>query len=78
MEAIHLKNLLKCAKAWPEEAQAELVNVANQIEGELRNREYSSTQDELRIMNAAMAASDCGEVATGTGMEGDFGNLHTV
>jgi hypothetical protein len=41
-------------------AQDELADVADQIENELNNREYIATQEELRIIDAAMAAVDSG------------------
>lgn len=59
-----LKHLLERAQTWPEAAQDELVAVANQIESELKGRDYLATQEELRIIDAAMAAIDSGEIAT--------------
>jgi hypothetical protein len=59
-----LKILLERVQTWPEGAQDELVAVANQIESELHGREYFATQEELRIIDAAMASIDSGEVAT--------------
>jgi hypothetical protein len=64
MTASELKYLLERVQSWPEEAQDELVAVANQIESELRGDDYSATQEELRIIDAAMASIDRGEVAT--------------
>jgi hypothetical protein len=64
MSTSDLKNLLERVQTWPEEARNELVAVANQIERELRNNEYVATADELRIVDAAMASLDAGEVAT--------------
>jgi predicted transcriptional regulator len=67
-----LKSLLERVQAWPEEAQDELVDVANQIESELQNREYLATQEELRIIDAAMASIDGGEFATEAEVETVF------
>ena len=64
MTATDLKDLLERVQAWPEAAQDELVAVANQIESELRGEDYLATQEELRTIDAAMAAIDRGEVAT--------------
>ncbi len=64
MSTSDLKNLLERVQIWPEEARDELVAVANQIERELRNSEYMATADELRIVDAAMASLDAGEIAT--------------
>jgi hypothetical protein len=64
MSVSDLKDLLERARTWPEEAQDELVAVANQIERELQGRDYHATQEELRIIDAAMASIDAGEIAT--------------
>jgi hypothetical protein len=70
-----LKTLLERVQSWPEEAQDELVDVANQIESELRNREYLATQEELRIIDAATASIDRGEFATDAEIETAFGKF---
>lgn len=64
MTVTDLKNLLERVQAWPEEAQEELVALANQIETELQGQDYRATQEELRIVDAAMASIDAGEAAT--------------
>jgi hypothetical protein len=64
MSVSDLKDLLERARTWPEEAQDELVAVANQIERELQGRDYHATQEELRIIDAAMVSIDAGEIAT--------------
>jgi hypothetical protein len=64
MTVAELKTLLERVRTWPEEAQNELVAVANQIESELRGNEYTATVDELRVIDAAMASLDAGEFAT--------------
>lgn len=66
MSVTDLKNLLERVRDWPEAAQDELVAVANQIESELQGRNYLATQEELRIIDAAMASIDAGETATDT------------
>lgn len=63
MTATELKDLLERVQAWPEEAQNELVAVANQIESELQG-DYVATQEELRTIDAAIASIDAGEFAT--------------
>jgi hypothetical protein len=60
MTATDLKNLLERAKTWPEEAQDELVALANQIESELQGQDYLATQEELQVIDAAMASIDGG------------------
>jgi uncharacterized protein YecE (DUF72 family) len=64
MTATDLKNLLERVQTWPEEAQDELVAVANQIESELQGQDYHATREELQVIDAAMASIDGGEVAT--------------
>jgi hypothetical protein len=64
MPVIDLKELLERARTWPEEAQDELVAVANQIEHELQGKDYHATREELRIIDAAMASIDAGDSAT--------------
>jgi hypothetical protein len=64
MATTDLKNLLERVQTWPEEAQDELVAVANEIESELQGRDYLATREELHIIDAAMASIDSGEVAT--------------
>jgi len=73
-----IKSLLDRVKSWPEEAQDELVDVANQIENELKNREYLATQEELRIIDAAMASIDRGEFATDAEVETVFAKFRPV
>ena len=72
MATDNLKVLLERVQTWPEEAQDELVAVANQIENELRGRDYLATQEELRIIDAAMASIDGGEVATDAEIKAAF------
>jgi hypothetical protein len=67
MTVTDLKTLLERVQSWPEEAQDELVAVANQIESELRGRDYLATRQELQIIDAAMTSIDGGEVAAGPG-----------
>jgi hypothetical protein len=64
MTTMDLKNLLERVQSWPEEAQDELVAVANQIESELQGQDYLATREELQIIDAAMASIDAGEAAT--------------
>jgi hypothetical protein len=73
-----LKNLLERAQAWPEEAQDELVAVANQIESELQGRDYLATQEELQIIDAAMASIDGGETATEVEIKAAFAKFRSA
>ena len=76
MTASELKSLLERVQTWPEEAQNELVAVANQIESELRGG-YVATRDELEIIDAAMASIDAGEIATDSEVAAAFAKFHT-
>ena len=64
MTVTDLKDLLERVRTWPEEARDELVAIANQIEHELQGMDYHATQEELRIIDAAMTSIDAGEIAT--------------
>jgi hypothetical protein len=78
MTATNLKNLLERVQTWPEEAQDELVAVANQIESELQGRDYLATREELRIVDAAMASIDRGEIATDAEVEATFAKFRSA
>jgi hypothetical protein len=78
MTVTNLKNLLERAQTWPEEAQDELVAVANQIESELQSQDYLATQEELRIVDAAMASIDAGEVATDAEIKAVFAKFRSA
>lgn len=72
MTVADLKNLLERVQTWPEEAQNELVALAQQIESELHGGEYVATQEELRIIDAAIASIDGGQVASDSEVEAAF------
>jgi hypothetical protein len=78
MTVTDLKNLLERVQTWPEEAQDELVAVANQIESELRGSEYLATQEELRVVDAAMAFIDAGETATDAEIKAVFAKFRSA
>ena len=73
-----LKGLLERVQTWPEEAQDELVAVANQIESELRAESYLASREELRIIDAAMASIDGGEVATDEEIKAAFAKFRSA
>ncbi len=64
MTASALKSLLERVQSWPEAAQDELVSVAMEIETELEARDYVASQEDLRIIDAAMASIDAGDLAS--------------
>jgi hypothetical protein len=76
MTAPDLKILLEHVRTWPEEVRNELVAVATRIESELRGGEYAATQDELQIIDAAMASLDARESATDSEVAAAFAKFH--
>jgi hypothetical protein len=72
MTVADLKNLLERVQTWPEEAQNELVALANQIESELRGDDYFATREELQTIDAAIASIDSGQVASDSEVEAAF------
>jgi predicted transcriptional regulator len=63
MTVTNLREVLERAQSWPEEAQSELLAIANQIEHDLQG-DYIATSDELQAIDAAIASIDAGEAAT--------------
>lgn len=59
-----LKAVIDRAESWPEAAREELVSIAEQIETELKAKEYLASADELRVVDAAIASLDQGEQAS--------------
>jgi hypothetical protein len=78
MTTTDLKKLLERVQAWPEEAQDELVAVANQIESELQGGDYLATREELRIIDDAMTSIDRGEVATDVEIKAAFAKFRSA
>ncbi|THD46480.1 MAG: hypothetical protein E8A46_26685 [Bradyrhizobium sp.] len=78
MTMTDLKTLLERVQSWPEEAQDELVAVANQIESELRGRDYLATREELQIIDAAMASIDVGNVASEAEIKAAFARFRSA
>jgi predicted transcriptional regulator len=77
MMGTELKNLLERIQAWPEEAQNELVAVADQIESELRS-DHSASREELQAIDAAMASIDAGEFATDDEVSAAFAKFRSA
>jgi hypothetical protein len=72
MTAADLKSLLERVQTWPQEAQDELVALADQIESELQGNDYFATREELQIIDEAIASLDRGEAATDREVEAAF------
>lgn len=77
MTATELKDLLDRVWTWPEEAQNELVAVANQIESELQG-DYVATREELEAIDAAMASLDAGEFASDEEVQAAFAKFRSA
>jgi hypothetical protein len=73
-----LKTLLQRVQSWPEEAQDELVAVANQIESELRGRDYLATREELQVIDAAIASIDRGDLASEAEIKAAFARFRSA
>ena len=78
MTTTDLKTLLERAQSWPEEARDELVAVGNQIESELRGRDYFATLEELQVIDAAMASIDGGDVASEAEIKAAFARFRSA
>lgn len=72
MSGTDLKLLLERAQTWPESAQAELMSVGQEIERELGEKTYHATDDELRVVDEAIASLDAGEFATDAEIQAAF------
>ena len=72
MTAADLKSLLERVQNWPEEAQDELVALANEIENELQGKDYIATREELQAIDEAVASLDRGEAASDREVEAAF------
>jgi len=77
MTAADLKSLLERVQNWPEEAQDELVALANEIENELQGKDYIATREELQAIDEAVASLDRGEAASDREVEAAFARFRT-
>ena len=78
MTMTDLKTLLQRVQSWPEEAEDELVAVANQIESELRGRDYLATREELQVIDAAIASIDRGDLASEAEIKAAFARFRSA
>jgi hypothetical protein len=69
MTANKLKEVLELAKAWPEAAQAELAELAHEIDAGLGTGEYHATPEELAGIDQGLKAAREGRFATDEGIE---------
>jgi len=66
MTAKALRDVLKRAENWPEAAQAELAQIALEIDAGLDGGKYVATPSELRGIDRGLAAARQGRFATDT------------
>jgi hypothetical protein len=78
MTATDLKNLMERVQNWPETAQDELLALADQIESELHGGDYVASREELRMIDAAIASIDGGDIATEADVEAAFAKFGPV
>jgi predicted transcriptional regulator len=64
MTAKILQDVMRRAEAWPEAAQAELVEIALEIDAELRAERYHATPKELEGIDRGLKAAREGRFAT--------------
>ncbi|HZP21554.1 MAG TPA: hypothetical protein VFB16_15270 [Bauldia sp.] len=69
-----LKELVERAEAWPESAQAELVELGLEIEAEQQGV-YHASADELAAIDQALAELDRGEGVSQADAEAIFAKL---
>lgn len=67
-----LKDVLERAAGWPEWAQQDLAELAQEIDREVAAGTYRATREELAKIDEALAAVRRGEVATDAEVEAVF------
>ena len=72
MTAKALKDAIRRATEWPEEAQEELAEIALQMDAELRGGTYRATADELAGIDRGLQAAREGRFATDEEVEAVF------
>jgi hypothetical protein len=69
-----LKELIERAEAWPEEAQAELIELGLEIEAEQRGV-YHASSEEIEAIDQALGEVQRGEVMSEEDVEAMFAKL---
>lgn len=67
-----LKNVMERVETWPDADQAELLEYALEIEARRREGPFAPTLEELRGIDAAIAAARRGEIASDEEVEAVF------
>lgn len=64
MKSKSLQSVLPRVEGWPSEAQDRLADIVRGIDAEITTGLYEATDEELRLIDEAVAAVDRGEIAT--------------
>jgi predicted transcriptional regulator len=72
MKAKSIKEILQRAEAWPESAQADLAQVAEEIERELHEGTYTASPDEVAAIEEGLRDAAEGRFATEAEVEAVF------
>jgi RNA polymerase-binding transcription factor DksA len=67
-----LKDIVERAASWPEWAQEDLAELAQEIDRELNAGTYHATRDELAKIDAALEAVRRGDIASDEEVEAVF------
>jgi hypothetical protein len=77
MKSKSLQNVLPRIEAWPAEAQDRLADIVRGIDAEIADGLYEATDEELRLIDEAVAAVDRGEIASPEEVEAAFAKFRT-
>jgi predicted transcriptional regulator len=78
MKTKDFKNLLERIETWPEAAQDELIEIAQEIEAELRGGVYHATPEELAGIDRGLRAATERRFATDEQVEEAFAKFRPV
>jgi predicted transcriptional regulator len=71
-----LKDMFERVAGWPEWAQQDLAELADEIDRAVRAGTYRATRDELRRIDEGLAVVRRGEIATSEEVEAVFAKYH--
>jgi hypothetical protein len=78
MKTKDFKNLLERIETWPEAAQDELIEIAEEIEAELKGGVYHATPEELAGIDRGLRAATEHRLATDEQVEEAFAKFRPV
>jgi predicted transcriptional regulator len=78
MKTKDFKNLLERIETWPEAAQDELIEIAQEIEAELKGGVYHATPEELAGIDRGLRAANERRFATDEQVEEAFTKFRPV